>query len=67
MTLKTATLIALIAVVLNLVFSLSYPLLQSLAPRIQAVFFRVYWILASLIFNAGLILFLAVFYAKQKD
>ncbi|MFB0553058.1 MAG: hypothetical protein ACETWQ_07055 [Phycisphaerae bacterium] len=61
MTLKTATLIALIGVALNFGFRLLSML------GVVRVLRLYYWIFPLIIFNGSLFLFLAVFYSKQKE
>ena len=69
MSLKIATLIALIGVVIHLFLSLFMMMASFLGPRFGLGIYltRIFWIFNNLIFNGCLILFLTVFYAKQKS
>ena len=69
MTLKTATLCALIGLILNFLFGLcSFTLQKTLdfsdPSSIQIINFL--WLIQMILFNGSLILFLAVLYSKQK-
>jgi len=67
MSLKTATLIAIIGVAVSLILTvlgmIGGPFLYGISRYIGQAF----WLFRAIIFNGSLILFLAVFYAKQKE
>ena len=69
MSLKIATLIALIGIVIHLFLTLFMMMATILGPRFAlGIYLRqIFWIVNTLIFNGCLILFLTVFYAKQKS
>jgi len=69
MNLKTASLIALIGVVVSLILSLFAMAVSFLGPRFGLGFYlsQVLWLLNMFIFDGCLILFLAVFYARQQS
>jgi len=69
MSLKTAALIVLIALVVHFFLGIFMIAANFLGPRFGLGFFHnlFFWLLNMLIFNGCLILFLAVFYPKQKS
>ena len=68
MNLKTATLIALVGTSVHFVLGLFTMLLQFVGlSHIPYQLFQVIWLLNMIIFNGSIILFLAVFFSKQKE
>jgi hypothetical protein len=69
MSLKTATLIAIIGAAIHLAISLSSMIMQFGIARsaFPIHLYRLLWIVDSVAFGGCLILFLAVFYSKQKE
>ncbi|MHC4753299.1 MAG: hypothetical protein ACYTFW_25975 [Planctomycetota bacterium] len=67
MSLKTATLIALIGIIVHLCLTIPYMLGFSYFYGISPLLGRAISILSSIIFNGSIILFLAVFYSRQKE
>jgi len=67
MSLKTATLIALIGIIVHFGTSFLYFFNVAQLYQISRLLARTVSIFNSLIFNGSIILFLAVFYSKQKD
>lgn len=69
MSLKTASLIALIGIVVNLFLSLFMMAASFLGLRLGLGLYlsQIFWVFNILIFNGCLILFLAVFYTKQQS
>jgi len=68
MNLKTATLIALIGMSVHFVLGLFTMLLQFAGlSHIPYQLLQVIWFLNMIIFNGSIILFLAVFFSKQKE
>ena len=68
MNLKTATLIALVGVAVHFVLGLFTMLLQFVGfSHIPHQLFQVIWLLNMIIFNGSIILFLSVFFSKQKE
>jgi hypothetical protein len=67
MSLKTATLIALIGIIVHLCISLPYMIGISYFYQLSPLLGRAVTILSSIIFNGSIILFLAVFYSTQKE
>jgi len=67
MSLKTATLIALIGIIVHFCISFIYMFGVGQLYRISPLLMRTVSIFNSLIFNGSIILFLAVFYSKQKE
>jgi hypothetical protein len=68
MSLKTATIIALIGIVVNSIVGFLTTLAQNVI-HLEASFiwiFHVIWLFQMVCMNGGLILFLAVLYSKQK-
>jgi len=67
MDLKTATLIAIIGLAVHFILSflgmLGMPHLYRVSPYLG----RAFWLFNSIILNGSIILFLAVFYSKQKE
>jgi uncharacterized protein YqgC (DUF456 family) len=69
MSLKTAALIALIGIVIHLFLGLFMMMAGFLGFRLGLGIYltQIFWVFNTLIFNGCLILFLAVFYAKQQS
>jgi hypothetical protein len=67
MDLKTATIIAIIGISIHFIWvvigSFSFRYLYQISPYLQQAF----WVLGYIFLHGSLILFLAVFYSKQKD
>ena len=67
MSLKTATLIALIGIIMHFGISILFMLGVAQMFLISPLLARSVSLFNSLIFNGSIILFLAVFYSKQKE
>jgi len=67
MSLKTATLIALIGIVVHLCLTIPYMFGIVNLYRFSVILGRALSIFNSIIFNGSLILFFAVLYSKQKE
>jgi len=67
MSLKTATLIALIGIIVHFGISFLYVFGVAQMYLISPLLARTVSLFNSLIFNGSIILFLAVFYSKQKE
>jgi hypothetical protein len=67
MSLKTATLIALIGIIVHFCIVVFYMFSVSLMFRISPVLPQIVSVFSSMLFNGSIIFFLAVFYSKQKE
>lgn len=67
MSLKTASLIALIGVSVHLILALFGMLGGSVLHQISPIVVQAFWLLNSIIFSGSLILFLTIFYSKQQS
>jgi hypothetical protein len=68
MTLKTATLCALIGIIINVILGICNFAVQNIMQHnIPLVLHQVLWLAQMVILNGSIILFLAVLYSKQNE
>lgn len=67
MSLKTATLLAIVGIGVHFFMNIVGMLAGSYLYQIHPLVGRAVWLFSSIIFNGSILLFLIVFYSKQKE